>query len=375
MSEQTEVMGDSLSFLKQPIRSRMTSTHSAISNVQPDHSTTASPEDSRAQQQQSIVNKYRGVVIEEVSVDLDYDERIRAPRMTLQQLLPDTTETPPSRPLSGSISNTSGTESRTGSSGSQDTKVYLPASFDLRRRYSTENYSPRQQPQLAQTLAALETNRTSDERGERHQPAKSDPRERMNVMGPLKQINEPKTPNYVPAVLRPPTKANYTMSSSRSQSIECESDVDSNELQRFVTTLSQRSAEADNVEPTHNHWVPNAKRVYCGGCSAKFSILVRRHHCRRCGEIFCSSCLGTRAALNLMAKFDLVHGVMCRVCPGCFSSWETFLKRKYSDGDSGITYEEEPMIANLRSEERAKEEARTRMNSVGMPTDWTWSSF
>jgi len=45
------------------------------------------------------------------------------------------------------------------------------------------------------------------------------------------------------------------------------------------------------VEPTDRRWVPDEKRRACIGCGAEFGMLLtRRHHCRGCGEVFCSDC-------------------------------------------------------------------------------------
>lgn len=37
-------------------------------------------------------------------------------------------------------------------------------------------------------------------------------------------------------------------------------------------------------------WVPNAKADRCNMCSSEFSLMVRRHHCRSCGQVFCGNC-------------------------------------------------------------------------------------
>ena len=37
-------------------------------------------------------------------------------------------------------------------------------------------------------------------------------------------------------------------------------------------------------------WVPDSNVVQCTECSTDFSLLVRKHHCRNCGKIFCNSC-------------------------------------------------------------------------------------
>ena len=43
-------------------------------------------------------------------------------------------------------------------------------------------------------------------------------------------------------------------------------------------------------------WQPNKSAKECQQCEKKFTIKVRRHHCRRCGGIFCASCSGKSLA-------------------------------------------------------------------------------
>ena len=38
-------------------------------------------------------------------------------------------------------------------------------------------------------------------------------------------------------------------------------------------------------------WMPDNSARTCHNCRKTFSVLVRRHHCRSCGRIFCSACL------------------------------------------------------------------------------------
>jgi hypothetical protein len=39
------------------------------------------------------------------------------------------------------------------------------------------------------------------------------------------------------------------------------------------------------------YWVPDMQRQECQDCGKGFGTFTRKHHCRRCGEIFCSACL------------------------------------------------------------------------------------
>lgn len=52
----------------------------------------------------------------------------------------------------------------------------------------------------------------------------------------------------------------------------------------------------DKAAPTKDYWVDDSKCKACYECETPFSMLVRRHHCRICGRIFCANCTVTPAA-------------------------------------------------------------------------------
>ena len=54
----------------------------------------------------------------------------------------------------------------------------------------------------------------------------------------------------------------------------------------------------------------------CSECDAKFSVFVRRHHCRICGRIFCSSCSNNTVSGNLLRP--PLQGKV-RVCSACLA--------------------------------------------------------
>ncbi|KCV71779.1 hypothetical protein H696_01197 [Fonticula alba] len=65
--------------------------------------------------------------------------------------------------------------------------------------------------------------------------------------------------------------------------------------------------------PTREHWVPDQEALVCGdgrvigGCGRTFGLLRdRRHHCRRCGGVYCSSCARFRIVLDAQATFVAV---------------------------------------------------------------------
>ena len=60
-------------------------------------------------------------------------------------------------------------------------------------------------------------------------------------------------------------------------------------------------------------WVPDHAANRCLGCEEEFnSVMRRRHHCRYCGRLFCSSCLPYEVPLPELGYTDPV-----KVCHGC----------------------------------------------------------
>lgn len=58
-------------------------------------------------------------------------------------------------------------------------------------------------------------------------------------------------------------------------------------------------------------WVKDGTVSKCILCNADFTMFNRKHHCRSCGKIFCSSCSSNKASIK--GYTDKV-----RVCNECF---------------------------------------------------------
>ncbi|KAG8059086.1 hypothetical protein GUJ93_ZPchr0002g25353 [Zizania palustris] len=56
-------------------------------------------------------------------------------------------------------------------------------------------------------------------------------------------------------------------------------------------------------------WVVDA--THCQGCSAQFSLFTRKHHCQRCGGLFCSTCTQQRMVLRGQGDSPV------RICDPC----------------------------------------------------------
>ncbi|KAF7843087.1 Hepatocyte growth factor-regulated tyrosine kinase substrate [Senna tora] len=58
-----------------------------------------------------------------------------------------------------------------------------------------------------------------------------------------------------------------------------------------------------------NNWVADAS--HCQGCSSQFTFINRKHHCRRCGGLFCNSCTQQRMVLRGQGDSPV------RICEPC----------------------------------------------------------
>ncbi|CAH9130865.1 unnamed protein product [Cuscuta epithymum] len=58
-----------------------------------------------------------------------------------------------------------------------------------------------------------------------------------------------------------------------------------------------------------NNWVVDAS--HCQGCTSQFTFINRKHHCRRCGGLFCNSCTNQRMPLRGQGDSPV------RICDPC----------------------------------------------------------
>merc|ERR1711964_819012 len=48
--------------------------------------------------------------------------------------------------------------------------------------------------------------------------------------------------------------------------------------------------ERESTPRSHHRWVLDSQRSSCAKCKENFTFTKRKHHCRECGDIFCSTC-------------------------------------------------------------------------------------
>ena len=96
------------------------------------------------------------------------------------------------------------------------------------------------------------------------------------------------------------------------------------------TTRSSRAPAFRKRRPSlpKAHWVPDKDAKACGHapCSRTFTVLLRRHHCRACGQVFCKQCVDARLLLDPKTAEPVTDAaasretplVAARVCVRCY---------------------------------------------------------
>ncbi|EJS43738.1 pib2p [Saccharomyces arboricola H-6] len=179
----------------------------------------------------------------------------------------------------------------------------------------------------------------------------------------VRQINNPKKPLYIPAVLRKVSETNITnddllnatLSSYYKKASSLENNFNPNSAQaasaqnannlriissqssvqsntssilesyrnkissylfpnsipnndriNLIPTISNRNSPRVNP-PTKDHWIPDSKRNSCRYCHKLFTLWERKHHCRHCGDIFCQDHLRHWLYLDSQANFIMIN--------------------------------------------------------------------
>ncbi|XP_063226772.1 WD repeat and FYVE domain-containing protein 3 isoform X2 [Bacillus rossius redtenbacheri] len=74
-----------------------------------------------------------------------------------------------------------------------------------------------------------------------------------------------------------------------------------------------------------DHWLKDEGADCCVACGVRFSLYERRHHCRNCGQVFCSRCSRFESEISRLRILKPV-----RVCQRCHNS----LRAQHSDSSA-----------------------------------------
>ncbi|XP_060106228.1 myotubularin-related protein 3 isoform X2 [Heteronotia binoei] len=98
---------------------------------------------------------------------------------------------------------------------------------------------------------------------------------------------------------------------------DSESNLDQNCLSRCSTEIFSEASweQVDKQDTEVTRWLPDHLAAHCYGCDSAFWLASRKHHCRNCGNVFCSSCCNQKVPVPSQQLFE-----PSRVCKSCYSS-------------------------------------------------------
>lgn len=124
-------------------------------------------------------------------------------------------------------------------------------------------------------------------------------------------------------------------------------------------------------------------------CKKYFNYFVRRHHCRRCGNIFCDSHSPEQAPLDESANYN-PRASLARVCNHCFGEFQSWACTRKSIAPAPVggsraalqhrgssTVPASPMTASSpMSSASPTTPGKTQPEvAISVPSDWNWSTF
>merc|ERR1712018_841804 len=80
---------------------------------------------------------------------------------------------------------------------------------------------------------------------------------------------------------------NNSKSPKTPQSQISDGTINNNNNGNKTPTLTPGIDDDDYYAP---YWVPDDASNNCSCCKSEFTVLNRRHHCRRCGNLVCKTC-------------------------------------------------------------------------------------
>ncbi|KAF2120282.1 hypothetical protein BDV96DRAFT_642122 [Lophiotrema nucula] len=209
------------------------------------------------------------------------------------------------------------------------------------------------------------------------------------------QIRPQKNPIYVPAALRRTEKPSRQSPPKNDSGVDIQSgswpfgnglarsnsDGVASPISRIATEDIASIYNDTPLSPvsgpiTKNHWMPDSSATVCSAdmCQTPFGFFNRRHHCRKCGGIFCWQHSAKQIKLNELALFH-PEGDLQRACDRCyrdFVAWEHARLSRSNSEDSGTTTAAAPIEAPA-----AKRPEPNRVGSLATSFQgaWNWSTF
>lgn len=115
-------------------------------------------------------------------------------------------------------------------------------------------------------------------------------------------------------------------------------------------------------------------------CKRTFNYFTRRHHCRRCGNIFCDPHSSFEVPLDQDANFN-PRAPPSRTCNHCFEQYRDWHSRNNSQSSSSASSDDQnvapptPVAAIPGAAAAALALPKGPEVAASVPRDWNWSTF
>ncbi len=156
-------------------------------------------------------------------------------------------------------------------------------------------------------------------------------------------------------------------------------------------SVGPRAAETRSANLCLSLSQPDPNSTICDDptCKKHFTYFTRRHHCRRCGDIFCDLHSAYVVPLDESANYN-PRGAASRACAHCFAEFKVWRSRTSSQVSSSssstpnhsATAPNSPVAASspvpLSAAAAAGAAAAngTKPDAAhSVPHDWNWSTF
>lgn len=130
-------------------------------------------------------------------------------------------------------------------------------------------------------------------------------------------------------------RANGDLTNSGQSSQSSVASIESNES--TINSMSPRLSsgkyeDISKLAPTRKHWLKDEAVSKCGirSCNKHFNFFERRHHCRKCGGIYCNEHTSHYLYINHLAQFTTGgRGTLSKVCDYCIGEYNEFIKNEF----------------------------------------------
>ncbi|VDK69235.1 unnamed protein product [Litomosoides sigmodontis] len=111
----------------------------------------------------------------------------------------------------------------------------------------------------------------------------------------------------------------------------------------FASVLKRRNPCLLDYERSdfRRYWMPDSSGRECYECQERFSAFRRRHHCRLCGQIFCSKCCGVQISGSLLGYTGDLR--LCTYCAHIIVSNLPQVESKLEDRPSSPVCDQKSM--------------------------------